>query len=70
MAKAADLDFLRQVAVFGDLADEHLTALSARLKERRVKKGEVLFREGDAGEEMFLIRGGDVVISKPVVGRV
>ena len=69
MAKAVDLNFLRQVALFTDLSEDHLAALSSRLRERRLRKSEVLFRKGDAGDEMFLIRDGSVVISKPVVGR-
>lgn len=39
--------------------------MQERLKyERHVKKGEVLFREGDIGEEMYFIRKGKIKISK------
>ena len=62
--------FLKTVSVFTDLAEPHLVALALRLRERALKKSEVLFREGDKGDEMFLIREGTVVISKPVLGRV
>ena len=44
--------------------------LGASLRERALKRGQVLFREGDSGEEMFLVRRGSIVISKPVTGRV
>ncbi|MGH7262742.1 MAG: cyclic nucleotide-binding domain-containing protein [Candidatus Rokuibacteriota bacterium] len=70
MPKAAAVAFLRTVSVFKDLAEPNLVALAFRLRERQLKKGEVLFREGDKGDEMFLIRDGTVVISKPVLGRV
>ena len=70
MPKADHVAFLRTVSVFKDLAEPHLVALARRLRERTLKKGEVLFREGDKGNEMFLIRDGTVVISKPVLGRV
>ena len=30
----------------------------------------MLFRAGDPGEELFLIRDGSIVVSKPVTGRV
>ncbi len=70
MPKADDVPFLRTVSVFKDLAEPHLVALALRLRERTLKKGEVLFREGDKGNEMFLIREGTIVISKPVLGRV
>lgn len=66
----ATVAFLRTVSVFGELAEPHLLALTPRLRERKLKKGEVLFREGDPGQEMFIIRSGRVIISKPVTGRV
>ncbi len=43
--------FLRTVAVFKDLAEPHLVALALRLLERPLKKGEVLFREGDKEDD-------------------
>ena len=70
MAKPADIAFLRQVDLLRDLDDEQLTALWPRLRERRLRKGEVLFREGDPGEEMFFIRSGVILVSKKVSGRV
>ena len=62
--------FLRTVSLFKEFAETDLTALGRQLRERRLKKGEVLFREGEAGHEMFLIRSGTIVISKPITGRV
>ena len=70
MAKPADIAFLRQIDLFRDLGEEQLVALWPRLRERRLRKGEVLFREGDPGEEMFFIRTGVILVSKKVSGRV
>ena len=70
MAKPADIAFLRQVDLLRDLDEEQLTALWPRLRERRLRKGEVLFRENDPGEEMFFIRSGAILVSKRVSGRV
>jgi len=70
VAKPADIAFLRQVDLLRDLDDEQLEALWPRLRERRLRKGEVLFREGDPGEEMFFIRSGVILVSKKVSGRV
>jgi CRP/FNR family cyclic AMP-dependent transcriptional regulator len=69
-ARADTVQFLRTVSVFREIAEPHLVALAYRLRERRLKKGELLFREGDPGDEMYLVREGTVVISKPVLGRV
>lgn len=70
MAKPADIAFLRQIDLLRDLDEAQLTALWPRLRERRLRKGEVLFREGDPGEEMFFIRSGAILVSKKVSGRV
>jgi CRP-like cAMP-binding protein len=39
-------------------------------EERPLRRGQVLFREGEVGEEMFVVLRGSIVISKPVTGRV
>jgi len=70
VAKPADIAFLRQIDLLRDLDEAQLTALWPRLRERRLRKGEVLFREGDPGEEMFFIRSGAILVSKKVSGRV
>ena len=70
MASRPDVAFLREVPVLKDLDEPTLLALLSRLQERRLRKGEVLFRSGDPGEELFLIRSGSIIVSKPVTGRV
>jgi CRP-like cAMP-binding protein len=70
VASRPDARFLRQVALFKDIAEPTLLALWPRLHERRLKKGEVLFRTDDPGDELFVIYSGSVVVSKPVTGRV
>ena len=42
----------------------------ARLRQRSLRRGQVLFREGDAGDEMFVVQQGSIIISKVVTGRV
>lgn len=70
MSSPTNVAFLRTVTLFKEFAEADLAALSRQLRDRRMKKGEVLFREGEAGHEMFLIRTGAIVISKPITGRV
>jgi CRP-like cAMP-binding protein len=65
-----DLAFLRTVPLFKDVDEPTLRALWPRLHERRLRRGEVLFRTGDPGDELFLIYSGAIVVSKPVTGRV
>jgi len=70
LVKYADAGFLRTVPLFRDLLEPDLDALALSFRDRRVKKGEVLFREGDAARELYLIREGSVIVSKLVTGRV
>lgn len=71
MATPADTErFLRGVRLFGEFTAPDLAALAASLRARSLRRGQVLFREGDPGEEMFLVRDGVVVVSKAVTGRV
>ena len=67
---AETLTFLREVRLFKDIAQPELTTLAETLRERPLKRGQVLVREGDAGEEMFVVLRGSMVISKAVTGRV
>jgi CRP-like cAMP-binding protein len=70
VATRPDIEFLRRIRIFQDIAEPHLLALWPRLRERRLRAGEVLFREGDPGDQLYLVRSGAVVVSKLVMGRV
>jgi CRP/FNR family cyclic AMP-dependent transcriptional regulator len=70
VAKSADFRFLREVLLFKDIAEDEEAAVWARLQERRLRRGDVLFREGEKGKELFIIRSGAVIVSKHVKGRV
>jgi len=70
VASLPEIGFLRRVLYFKDVEEPVLLALWPSFRERRLKKGDVLFRAGDPGEELFLIRDGSIVVSKPVTGRV
>jgi CRP/FNR family transcriptional regulator, cyclic AMP receptor protein len=64
------LAFLRTVSLFKEFSGADLGALDRRLRERWFRKGQVICRAGDTGDDMFLIRSGSVLVSKPVTGRV
>jgi CRP/FNR family transcriptional regulator, cyclic AMP receptor protein len=71
VASAAEIaEFLQTVRLFREVDRPALLALTARLRERKLRKGQVLFREGDQGEEMFLVRDGSILVSKAVTGKV
>jgi CRP-like cAMP-binding protein len=67
---AETLAFLREVRLFKDIELPELALLGESLHERPLRRGQVLFREGEFGEEMFVVVRGAIVISKPVRERV
>ena len=68
---AADtLDFLGSLPPFGTFSPEQLALLARNVQVRSLAKGDVLFREGDAGGEMFFVRRGTILISKLVTGNI
>ena len=70
MASHPDIGYLRRVGLFKDVEEHVLLALWPSFHERRLRKGDVVCRTGDPGEELFLIKDGCIIVSKPVTGRV
>lgn len=62
--------FLKTVRLFREFAELELLAFASRLRERELRQGQVLFREGDQGDEMYVVWRGTILISKAVTGRV
>ena len=63
-------EFLRDVRLFQAFSDADRAALARALRERTLRKGQVIMREGDGGDEMFLVRSGTVLVSKAITGPV
>jgi CRP-like cAMP-binding protein len=57
-------DFLKQTILFQDLTEEELVEVLIIGHVQNFKAGEVIFREGDPGDRLFLIIDGSVRISK------
>jgi thioredoxin reductase/CRP-like cAMP-binding protein/Fe-S-cluster-containing hydrogenase component 2 len=53
-----------QTAIFPDAKPEFLNELADKAKMKTFKKGEVLFKEGDLGDMVYVIRKGSVKISR------
>ncbi|MBD0382353.1 Crp/Fnr family transcriptional regulator [Paenibacillus sedimenti] len=56
------VSLLQNVPLFQELSEEDLLGLAPLFIEKKVKKGSILFLEGDDGEELFLIKSGVVKI--------
>ena len=61
-------ELLRKVAIFQDLDDGELARVAEVCREQTFTIGEVIFREGEAGNRLYLLVEGEVRISRNVPG--
>ena len=61
-------ELLKNVAIFKDLDDSEIAEVAERCREEKFKSGEYIFREGEAGNRLYLIVEGEVRISRDVPG--
>jgi CRP/FNR family transcriptional regulator, cyclic AMP receptor protein len=58
------LKFLPGIALFGGLEEGSLKRVIAMLGEHRLEPGAEVCKEGDVGRSMFLVRRGEVVVTR------
>ncbi len=58
------LAFLRRIALFHGFPDSSLRTLAAEVRMRAVRRGQMLFREGDVGDSMFLVAEGTLRVHR------
>lgn len=56
---------LKNVLMFSRLSDKALAEVAAALETRHLDAGEVMFNQGDPGDELFIVREGRVAIFVP-----
>lgn len=56
--------YLRKVPLFGNLSDAMLEQLEGKVKLKSFNQADVIFREGDPGDSLYIIRNGFVKITK------
>ena len=54
---------INQAALFAALDVESAAALRSTMVEQRARKGEVIFREGDPGDRMYVITSGKITLA-------
>lgn len=64
MSEIDKIQFLRQVALFRSLTDKALLELSAITAEHVVPSKNVVFKEGDPGDALYIVKSGKVQILK------
>ena len=57
-------NLLAHIDFFTDLPDEELDRIMAQLDVVNLNSGEILFREGDPGEHMYIVVSGELEILK------
>jgi CRP-like cAMP-binding protein len=62
MAQRSTAEILRHIPFFTDLPDEELERLQLELEEVHLKPGEILYREGEAGEDLYIVVSGELEI--------
>jgi len=55
---------LKKAPVFSDLRDEELKQISSITIEKNLRKGTIIFMEGDKGEAFYFVKSGKVKVSK------
>ncbi len=63
-----DLSLIKQAAIFADLTEAEVLHVAEICHEQRFKFGQVIFREGDPGNRLYIIAEGEVRISRDVPG--
>jgi CRP-like cAMP-binding protein len=58
-----DEELLRGVALFDEFSDVELETLAGSSRDLELKRGDVLFREGDDAHELYVVTGGRVAMS-------
>lgn len=61
------LSFFKQVSLFANLSEPQIKKIMTIMSLSDVKKGQVITREGETGNTMFILIRGEVEISKGLV---
>ena len=69
-AAPATIAVLRMLEVFRAFSSAEIEALASRMTWRALQAGQMLFREGEVGNEMYFVLSGRLLISKSVARNV
>lgn len=59
-----DISFLKKFPIFSGLTDSELSKINTIITETEIPAGTQIIKDGDRGDEMFILMEGDVEISK------
>jgi len=61
------LEILKKIPIFRGLEEKHLEKLSQIIQVREFPQGTVVIKEGENGDEIFILLDGEVEVSKSLV---
>ncbi len=65
-----DTSTLRATLLFADVSEAHLSTIAAAATERTLRRGDVLFAEGQEPDQLFIVTSGRIAIAnKSIDGR-
>lgn len=59
-----DNDVLRQAPLFSGLDDEAAASLGSSMTSTQIRRGEVLFHEGDSGDRLYVVTEGKIKLGR------
>jgi cGMP-dependent protein kinase len=62
--------FLRKISLFSELSDVVIMKIAEAMKTVEFKDGENIIKQGDAGEDFFMIKSGNVTVTQKIKGGV
>ncbi|BDA86726.1 cyclic nucleotide-binding protein [Aureimonas sp. SA4125] len=69
MSLESDIAVLRDVPLFADLTDDQLRLLAFGADHRRLRQGEVVFREASRADAGYVVASGEVMLQNSRGGR-
>ncbi|MHB1125960.1 MAG: Crp/Fnr family transcriptional regulator [Bacillota bacterium] len=61
---AGEVDYLKRITIFNELADEEMEKVASIVLTRRYKKGMIIFMEGEPGDGLYFVKAGRVKVAK------
>ena len=58
------IDFIKKISLFSLLSDEHLNSVARLMSERWEEDSAYICRQGDSGEELYIVYRGEVEVVK------
>jgi len=62
------IEALSSISLFKGLGQSHIERIATIAEEMELKKNDLLFREGEAGDQLFAILEGQIRISRQIPG--